>query len=108
MAELPDSARAALRDIVQRAEPYSAPPTPAAQPQPQPAQPKRWTGTATEYAIKVRDDWEASRKTKVKTLTAALENASSRYVQKDGRPFNVRSLLELLRKVHYKNAGNPR
>jgi hypothetical protein len=72
----------------------------AAKPQP------RYPGTATEYALKVRADWTANPG-KVKTLTGALKQACQRYDQKDGSPFTVPSLRELLRKHDQKRSGNP-
>ena len=63
-----------------------------------------WHGKGYELALKVRgelgDDWR-----KPGRLTAALEQACRKYVQANGRRFNVKSLREGLRQVDDKEAG---
>jgi hypothetical protein len=68
---------------------------------------KVWHDSIVELACKVRDDWEASRKVKAKTLNAALEQACARWVRPDGRQFSAKSLRELLRKRTSKINGDP-
>ena len=66
----------------------------------------RWAGTATEFAERVREEWLAGRIV-ASTLTAALEQGCTIYVQRDGQTFNVKSLHELLRKQKAKIDGDP-
>jgi hypothetical protein len=67
-------------------------------------QPAVWPGTATEFALKVRDDYRAS-KTTASNLTAALRMAGKLYMQKNGRAFDARVLNQLLIQVDRKKDG---
>jgi hypothetical protein len=68
---------------------------------------KVWKGTATAFALKVKDDWEAGKMPKAQTGTAALRQACDKWKRADGTPFSAKSLAQLLYKKRRKDDGDP-
>ena len=61
----------------------------------------------TEFALKVKADWEAGLMPQARTLNAALKQACTQWERPDGRDYSAKSLAQLLYKKRRKDAGNP-